>query len=401
MYTYKKMGGVHMDNAYGLQITALLRGGLCAETVTLHTAVDVQALTDIAVRQGIVVPLFCGLLGAGFAAGSPEMTPLLKAYGNVVYTVEAQERELRALFADFAAAGVDFMPLKGAALRELYARPELRAMGDADILIRTAQYADAAAVMKARGFVQVQESAHEWIFQNDALQVELHKCPFAPYEKTLYGFFGDGWAHAVPLGNCRFTLSDTDGFVYLFAHFAKHYKNGGVGLRQLADLWVYRRAKAVDEDAVLAALDKMGFAAFYRHICTLLSVCFDGAPPAADDRHTPFILRFLLSGGSFGTPEEKRAAAAARTGGTDTAAIRERETRRLLFPPLADMRLHYKALEKAPFLLPLFWLWRGVRTLFTPHKMKERLQGVKALCAEDAARHNAALAFVGLTADGG
>ena len=65
------------------------------------------------------------------------------------------------------------------------------------------------------------------------------------------------------------------------------------------------------------------------------------------------------------------------------------------------MRLHYKALEKAPFLLPLFWLWRGVRTLFTPHKMKERLQDVKALRAEDAARHNAALAFVGLTADGG
>ena len=57
-----------MDNAYGLQITALLRGGLCAETVTLHTAVDVQALTDVAVRQGIVAPLFCGLLGAGFAA---------------------------------------------------------------------------------------------------------------------------------------------------------------------------------------------------------------------------------------------------------------------------------------------------------------------------------------------
>lgn len=388
--------------AWQWQLIALLRGGLVDEPVTLHTAPDIEALTDAAVRQGIVVPVFCGLLGTGFAAGSPEMTPLLQAYGNALYMVEEQQRELAVLFADFAAAGVDYMPLKGAALRALYARPELRSMGDADVLIRVPQYADAAAVLLRHGFSCVQESAHEWIFEKDMLRVELHKCLFPPYERALYAYFGDGFAHAVSAGEHRFSLTDTAEFVYLFAHFAKHYQNGGVGLRQLADLWVYRRKKAVDERAAEGAFAELGLAVFYRHIETVLAVCFDGAPLAEDDRYTPFILDFLLSGGSFGTPEETRAAAAARTGGESTGAIRAHRVGHLLFPPLSDMQLHYKALKKAPLLLPLFWTVRGVRTLLcTPKKLYSRLRGVCELNAAAADDHRAALAFVGFADDGG
>lgn len=387
--------------AWQWQLIALLRGGLVDEPVTLHSAPDIEALTDASVRQGIVVPVFCGLLGTGFAVGSPEMTPLLQAYGNALYTVEEQQRELAVLFADFAAAGVDYMPLKGAALRALYARPELRSMGDADVLIRVPQYADAAAVLLRHGFSCVQESAHEWIFEKDTLRVELHKCLFPPYERALYAYFSDGFAHAVSAGAHRFSLTDTAEFVYLFAHFAKHYQNGGVGLRQLADLWVYRRKKAVDERAAKEAFTELGLAVFYRHIETVLAVCFDGAPLAKDDRHTPFILDFLLSGGSFGTPEETRAAAAARTGGGTTAVIRAREMRRLLFPRLGDMQCKYPVLRKAPFLLPLFWAVRGVCALFAPRRITARLRGVQTLCAADAERHKAALAFVGFADDGG
>lgn len=387
--------------AWQWQLIALLRGGLVDEPVTLHTAPDIEALTDAAVRQGIVVPVFCGLLGTGFAAGSTEMTPLLQAYGSSLYAAEGQQRETEALFADLAAAGVDYMPLKGAALRVLYARPELRSMGDIDVLIRVPQYADAAAVLLRRGFSCVQESAHEWIFEKDMLRVELHKCLFPPYERALYAYFGDGFAHAVSAGEHRFSLTDTAEFVYLFAHFAKHYQNGGVGLRQLADLWVYRRKKAVDERAAEGAFAELRLAVFYRHIETVLAVCFDGAPLAEDDRYTPFILDFLLSGGSFGTPEETRAAAAARTGGGTTAVIRARETRRLLFPRLCDMQCKYPVLRKAPFLLPLFWAVRGVCALFAPRRMTARLRRVQTLCATDAERHKAALAFVGLADDGG
>lgn len=36
----------------------------------------------------------------------------------------------------FDAGGIDYMPLKGSILKDLYPRHEMRMMGDADILIR-------------------------------------------------------------------------------------------------------------------------------------------------------------------------------------------------------------------------------------------------------------------------
>ena len=66
------------------------------------------------------------------------------------------------------------------------------------------------------------------------------------------------------------------------------------------------------------------------------------------------------------------------------------------------MQLHYKALKKAPLLLPLFWTVRGVRTLLcTPKKLYSRLRGVCELNAAAADDHRAALAFVGFADDGG
>ena len=75
--------------------------------------------------------------------------------------------------------------------------------------------------------------------------------------------------------------------------------------------------------------------------------------------------------------------------------------RRLLFPRLCDMQCKYPVLRKAPFLLPLFWAVRGVCALFAPRRMTARLRRVQTLCATDAERHKAALAFVGFADDGG
>lgn len=47
-----------------------------------------------------------------------------------------QQHELSVIKSEFEKNGIDYAPIKGSVVREYYPRPELRTMGDADVLIK-------------------------------------------------------------------------------------------------------------------------------------------------------------------------------------------------------------------------------------------------------------------------
>ena len=129
------------------------------------------------------------------------------------------------------------MLLKGTLLKEMYPKKELRAMGDADILIKTEQYDKIKPIMQGLGFEERTESDHELIWRKPQLLLELHKKLIPSYNKDYYAYFGDGWQLGKPNSNFphRFEMSDEDQMIYLFTHFAKHYRDAGIGIRPLPE----------------------------------------------------------------------------------------------------------------------------------------------------------------------
>jgi len=69
----------------------------------------------------------------------------------------------------------------------------------------------------------------------------------------------------------------------------------------------------------------------------------------------------------------------------------------IAFPSAERLSLRYPVLEKAPILLPVFWLWRGVSVLLLH---RDRVQSVRAISnrfnAEAIAQYQASLREVGL-----
>ena len=164
-------------------------------------------------------------------------------------------------------------------MKQRYPKHEFRPMADADILIREEQYEQIRPLMRQLGFYEGVESNHEYIWDSVSLHVELHKRLVPSYNKDYYAYFGDGWRLATGHKGTRFFMTPEDEFIYLFVHLAKHYRDGGVGCRQMVDLWVQRRSfPGLDEDYLRRELRKLHLLEFYDNVHkTLLGKCRDVA----------------------------------------------------------------------------------------------------------------------------
>ncbi len=97
--------------------------------------------------------------------------------------------------------------------------------------------------MNRLGYLPGVESNHEYVWdKKNMLHVELHKMLIPSYNKDYYAYFGDGWRLAKKYDGSEFKMSDEDTFVYIFTHFAKHYRDAGIGIRHITDIYVYLKS---------------------------------------------------------------------------------------------------------------------------------------------------------------
>ena len=306
-------------------------------------------------------------------------------------------REVNRICAAFDEKGIDYLPLKGCRMKRLYPRPELRVMGDADILIRLEQYEKIAPLMAELGFVQGPETDHELVWKSGALYLELHKHLIPSYNLDLYGYFGDGWQRAMrESGGCH-VMTAEDEFIYLFTHFAKHFRDGGIGCRHVVDLWVYlRQNPQLDEAYVRAQLGQLQILEFYDNIRRLLAVWFDGAET---DEKTELISCLIFDSGSFGRDEIRtlsRAVRDARSGGRHKSG-RLVYAWQTAFPDVATLQEKYPVLQKAPWMLPAVWVYRPFYKIFAePKTLKRQKDNLKALSDGNLDERRQLLRYVGL-----
>lgn len=305
--------------------------------------------------------------------------------------------ELSSLEKAFSENAIDYMLLKGALIKSLYPKTEMRPMGDADVLIRTEQYDKIKPIMQKLGFSAKLESDHEIVWDKPGkLYLELHKRLIPSYHKDYYAYFGEGWNLAKQNSDnpYRYEMTSEDTYIYLFAHFAKHYREGGIGIRHLIDLWMYRKScKKLDEEYIKQGLEKLLILEFYTNIRRLSAVWFEGAEA---DEKTDFITNVIFSSGSFGT-SEKRQISSGLKASKSGKNVKTTKWIRAIFPNKIVMANNYPILRKAPALMPLMWVARWFRTiLFRKNQIKGYINYVKQLSPENISTYQEALNYVGL-----
>ena len=361
-----------MDNALQA-LLAMVKSALTCSKEPLPEDVSMEAVAPLAARHQVEGLAYDGALRCGMEKQTPAMRGLFQAYCRAAVISEVQMEKLQELYAAFDGAQIDYLPLKGCVMKEMYPKAELRAMNDADILIRVEQYDAIRPVMERLGYRFVAESDCELKWVTQGLYVELHKRLIPSFIKDFYAYFGDGWQLAHKQEGTKYALSAEDEFLFIFTHFARHYREGGVGIRHMADIWYYRlKTPSLDEEKIRSVLKQMSLDTFYTNILKTLEHWFEGGEETPVTRQ---ITNYIAGSGSFGESETKAAADNLRKAG---GKGRKGLILRALFPPLENMRYAYPVLRKQPVLLPVMWVYRGVKVaLRNPERIREEKERLR------------------------
>ena len=195
-------------------------------------------------------------------------------------------------------------------------------------------------------------------------------------------------------------MSEEDEFVYIFTHFAKHYRNGGIGCRHLVDLWVYLRSHPdMDESLLHAELDKMKLLSYYYNICGVIDAWFNGVP---FNEKTEFISDYIFASGNFGTTEnwvKYRGIIFQRHDGK-APGRRLRYLLRVIFPKREDLADIHPILHRYPWAYPFAVVYRLFYKLFRERRVfRTHSKVVSSMRGDDLDEYEQIMRYVGLDFD--
>ena len=344
---------------------------------------DLAALYREAARHMMTAVTALALESAGLR--DPAFT---EAKGKAIRKNAALDEAWEEIRARFESAGIWYMPLKGTVLQELYPKYGMRQMSDHDILIDPERAADAREIMAELGFSTERfgESNHDIYHKEPIYNFELHTGLFHQGNlPELYAYYQDVKTRLVKDADNAFGwhFTDEDFYLYMLAHEYKHFQNSGAGFRFLMDLYVFLRGKPeLDRAYIDGELKKLGIGAFEEQQRRSALALFSGDSLGEEDRAA---LEYMSASGIYGTKQlafENYMNRSVRDLGGGKKGKRRFILRRL-FLPASVLRKAYPTLDRYPWLIPFYSVWRLVHgALFRRKTIRRRIRSPGSAAAD-------------------
>lgn len=387
-----------MLSSFEKGIITLLNNALKGEGNQLPEDFDYSNVYEFGVKHQILPMLFYGgATDPKFLAGENGSKMMISSM-QLTAISENQLSEIDRVCKEFDKNGVDYLKLKGSIIKRLYPQHEMRVMSDSDILIRENQMDKIEKILINLGYKFYCSSDHEWIWQGDVITFEFHLRVVASYQKDFYAFFGDGWKLSKRKNEetSEYVMSLEDEFLYLFTHLAKHYRDAGIGIKHLTDIYLFlKHYTDLDMDYIYTSLDKMHLLEFYKNIQKTLEVWFEGKEC---DEVSKFITAKIFDDGVYGTLVNSLKADALKfSKGTDEKGAKRKKKIYMIFLPYNRMCAVFPILRKVPILLPFLWIYRLIRVvLFRKDNIKKLNEEVENYSQGEIDEYKVELNYVGL-----
>lgn len=244
---------------------------------------------------------------------------------------------------------IEYIALKGLVIKDMYPNPLMRNMSDVDILIKKKKYQKKIKpLMLSLGFVEKTETDHDYEWAKGTSTFELHKRLIPSYDEDYFKLIGNDWDW----------YNNNNEYTYDFIHFAKHFRDAGIGLVHLVDVEVYRDFIELDK------IEKFDLVEFCNNIFSVLDVCFHDKAPNTKDL---CMLNFIFDSGVYGSRLMAKKTDNLKhlnySGNSKNA--KKRILIKKIFPSFKDMSFRYPCLKNCPILLPFIWTGRTFRLIFS------------------------------------
>ena len=384
------------DNKKGLLI--LIKSAVTGEKYALPEGLNLIEVLKEATKRSFSSLAYYGAHNCGL---NVKEQPFLTLFSYVCAELSLSEKQLFSLdelTRTFNEKGIDYMLLKGARIKGMYPKKDMRNMGDIDVLIREEQYPTIKAEMENLGYKFLLESDHEIIWMRDNVEIELHKRVIPSYNQDYYSYFGNGWKVAKKDGenSNSYSMSVEDEFIYVFTHLCKHYRDSGISVKHLLDVWVFKHAHPeMDGNKVEKEFEKLKILEFYKNIERTLDVWFNDG---ADDEKTDFITQVVFDDGDFSKANAKVLSSALKKvkQGKSIKQIKRERLKNVIFVPYKTLCAFYPCLKKLPILLPFIWLFHLLKRLFKKGSIKNYQDKMNSIKENEVELYKQSLNYVGL-----
>lgn len=273
-----------------------------------------------------------------------------------------QRNEFKKIISAFEDEKMRCMPVKGIFLKKMYPKSDFRTMSDIDILVVPENLQRAGDILRSLGYIcnSAGKATHDVYFKAPVMNIEIHKQLFSDISANdLSQYYKDIFINSDKIDGCEFAykMTDEEFYIYVLSHFYKHYSNMGSGIRSVIDVYVLNNTlyEGLDKQSLNNKLKKLQLLNFRNEITELSEMWFESR------KETPEltgISEYIIGSGTYGTTLNNINNQIKKKGRAGYFVY-------CAFPPLANMKDIYPALNKAPFLLPLFWIWRLISSLIT------------------------------------
>lgn len=302
-------------------------------------------------------------------------------------------------------AGIDYILMKGYVVRELYPVPELRTFNDIDIVIRPEDRKRSHELMLSRGY-QVHtdwEPVFSYFKEQELYEIHTDIMEIDVSEKADYrGYFGNMWRYAQPIGEHSYCFTPEFHFLYLLTHIAKHIHGSGAGVRMYLDVAAFVRRYDAEADWVWIAeqLRELKLFQFAAVVLTAVEAWFGIASPMRHEKVSEVIMEsfrdFTLEAGVFGHHNREDAMAGLKHTNQEESAPRLRQLLRRTFPAAKTIQTRYTYLQEKPWLLPVAWVHRLIKTRESLGKHAKEAQQIMHADSEEVRRMQKLMGDIGL-----
>lgn len=285
---------------------------------------------------------------------------LYQASVNAIVRNYNQIEGIKEIFQKFEEEGIYVFAVKGICTKNYYPQTDMRTMGDIDLLYRPEQNAKVKKAMLGLGYdLSMEGRKHDIYSRSPYMAVEMHRELIAA-ESIYNSYYEDVWERVKEKENYQYVkeMSVEDEYIYSMIHLARHFQDGGIGIRFIMDVYVYNHIEQLDWSYIEAELKKVQLWEFYGNVSRLAEIWFGNQTEVKVEDNQLFseLATYIISNGTFGSA--RNAAAVSSTGKGRLQALMNE-----VFPSLKSMQSMYEWLKKYPVLLPYAWALRGVRSV--------------------------------------
>lgn len=266
-------------------------------------------------------------------------------------------------------AKINHIVIKGQSIAKLYPVPEVRTMGDVDLLVAQKDFEAVHDIMMALNAdyksVGSDEITNAYSLGNINIEVNsaIGTDSYFSGSVNFREYFKDAFNNADLCDGYTYELKPQYNLIYVLYHMAKHFYKNGCGVRMVTDVSVIMKAyeQIIDMNTLYDELKKIGLEKFANRIFAICNNWFENeiACEESDFKEINLIAENIISGGVFGYENVDG----------DTGRIRKNNSKNYFvsvikwaFPTYKQMRRHsiwFK--DKPAILLPVAYVERFIR----------------------------------------